>query len=457
MSDWSRGYPAHNAYLDTMQPEISPFRWRTALLAARVSMPSTRRFRFLELGCGSAHTLIALAALYPEADFLGVDFTPELVVRARKLIAEVGLSNIRIEEASFAELAAARCPEQFDYAALHGVWTWVDADTQGEIVAVLGKWLAPGGLAYAGYNCMAGWAAAEPIRQIFRSAPQGDPSAPYTAARLATEQYLALNDNLQLRTLWQRLSQMPDRFLAHEIGATWGGACWHPQIEAALGAAKMGFACPSELSEQFDPLFLEGARLEMVTRGTAEGWTQTARDLAYGRSFRNDLFHRGAPRLSGPEMIDGLRRLRVLGWNRDAGFGPLARLTLRDSPVAEPDIEDAIARAVADGPGLIGDIVDALVLDPQRALQAVLVQIIKGNLLVIRTDDEIAAARDGARAFNAVGKAHFDARRHVLPCLASPVLGGVVMLPEKLQKIAYEQRDCDALDLDRLSALELTT
>ena len=162
MSDWSRGYPVDSAYFDTMQPEISPFRWRPALLTARISGPSTRRFRFLELGCGSAHTLIALAACYPEAEFLGIDFMPEHVVRARALIAEIGLTNIRVEEAGFADLAAQRPEARFDYAAMHGVWSWVDAETRGDIVALLGGWLAPGALVYNGYNCAAGWAAAAP-------------------------------------------------------------------------------------------------------------------------------------------------------------------------------------------------------------------------------------------------------------------------------------------------------
>lgn len=456
MSDWSRGYPVDSAYFDTMQPEISPFRWRPALLTARISGPSTRRFRFLELGCGSAHTLIALAACYPEAEFLGIDFMPEHVVRARALIAEIGLTNIRVEEAGFADLAAQRPEARFDYAAMHGVWSWVDAETRGDIVALLGGWLAPGALVYNGYNCAAGWAAAAPIRQIFREAPAGAGDTRYAAAREAVAAWLSYAQNPALDALWQRLSKQSDAFLAHELGAAHGSAVWFTDLAEALEPAKLGFACPCELHEQFDALFLDGARLDLIRRGGEQGWGQTARDLSYNRTFRADLFHRGALRLTTSEMIAELRALRVLGWSREAGFGLLADLPVKDTPVATPEIEARVAELAAEGAHPIGEIVDGLDLDPQRALQTVLVQLIKGNLMAVRDEAEVAAARDGTRAFNTVAKHHLEAGRRILPGLVSPETGGVVIVPKTLQRVGFGLEAGDPAQIDRMQALGLT-
>ena len=456
MSDWSRGYPVDRPYFDTMQPEIAPFRWRPALLAARISGPSTKRFRFLELGCGSAHTLIALAACYPEAEFLGIDFLPEHVLRARALIAEIGLTNIRVEEAGFADLAAERPEAPFDYAAMHGVWSWVDAETRGDIVALLGRWLAPGALLYNGYNCAAGWAAAAPIRQIFREAPAGTGDARYTAAREAVEAWLSFARSPALDALWQRLSTQPDAFLAHELGATHGSAVWFTEVVEALSPAKLGFACPCELHEQFDALFLDEARLDLARRGSAQGWTQTARDLSYHRTFRADLFHRGALRLTTSEMIARLRALRVLGWSREAGFGLLCDLSVNDTPVATPETEARVAELSAHGARPVGEIVDGLDLDPQRALQAVLVQLIKGNLMAVRDEADGAAAREGTRAFNAVAKHHLSAGRRLLPGLASPETGGVVIVPKPLQRAGFGLETGDAAQIARMQALGLT-
>merc|ERR1712023_141694 len=124
-------------------------------------------------------------------------------------------------------------------------------------------------------------------------------------------------------------------------------------------------------------------------------------------------------------MIAELRALRVLGWSREAGFGLLADLPVKDTPVATPEIEARVAELAADGAHPIGEIVDGLDLDPQRALQTVLVQLIKGNLMAVRDEAEVAAARDGTRAFNTVAKHHLEAGRRILPGLVSPDTGGV--------------------------------
>ncbi|MBY6089209.1 class I SAM-dependent methyltransferase [Maritimibacter alkaliphilus] len=456
MSDWSRGYPVDTAYFDTMQPEISPFRWRPALLTARFAPPSARRFRFLELGCGSAHTLIALAACYPEAEFLGIDFMPEHVVRARALISEIGLSNIRVEEAGFADLAATPPEAPYDYAAMHGVWSWVDPETRATIVELLGRWLAPGALCYNGYNCAAGWAAAAPIRQIFREAPAGPAEDRYGPARAAVADWLSYSQTPALEAFWAQLSRQSDGFLAHELGAKHGAEVWVSDLVRDMAPAKMAFACPCELHEQFDALFLDGARLDFIRAGTAQGWTQTARDLAYVRTFRADLFHRGALRLTTREMIEALRALPVIGWDRERGFGLISDLPVKDTPVATPEITAQIAALSQDGPHPIGTLVDGLDLDAQHGLQAVLVQLIRGNLLVVRPPEEAAAAQDGARAFNAVAKHHLEAGRNLLPGLASAQTGGVVIVPKALQRVGFGLDTGTPEQLDWLGQIGLT-
>ena len=85
---WSGGYPTDRRYPDTLQPAMAPAAMDAALLVAGLAPPRDGpRFRYLELGCGTATTLAALAALHPEAEFEGHDFLPEHVARARAFAA----------------------------------------------------------------------------------------------------------------------------------------------------------------------------------------------------------------------------------------------------------------------------------------------------------------------------------------------------------------------------------
>ncbi|ETX26749.1 class I SAM-dependent methyltransferase [Roseivivax isoporae] len=436
MADWSRGYPVEESYLDTLQPELSPFRWRAALLTARRRpVAEDRPFRFVELGCGSALSLLGLAACYPHGRFSGYDFLPEHVVRARAMIAETGLGNIIVEEASFADLAASDPPARHDYAALHGVWTWVDAETRADIVTLLGRWLSPGALAYLGYNAAAGWAAAAPLRRIFREIPADARQTGFTAARAAAEDWLALGDAPAARALWARIARQPDGYLLHEFASVNGSAAWPQEVLEDLARAKMGFACAVELGEQFDAMFLPPERMDFLRRATEAGLGETARDLAHARTFRADLFHRGAPRLTPREMVAGLRALHVIGWGRDR---PVAVPDAR--PVAEaadvhPDLRAQIAARIGDGPATLGAVIDSLDMEPRQALQTMLVLMVYGDILAVRSPDEAAAAQAGCDRFNA-----FVARRlaagSLVPGLASPVLGSVIHVPRDLRRAA---------------------
>ena len=149
-------------------------------------------------------------------------------------------------------------------------------------------------------------------------------------------------------------------------------------------------------------------------------------------------------------------RLRTADYSREAGFGLLCDLSVNDTPVATPETEARVAELSAHGARPVGEIVDGLDLDAQRALQAVLVQLIKGNLMAVRDEADGAAAREGTRAFNAVAKHHLSAGRRLLPGLASPETGGVVIVPKPLQRAGFGLETGDAAQIARMQALGLT-
>jgi 2-polyprenyl-3-methyl-5-hydroxy-6-metoxy-1,4-benzoquinol methylase len=101
----------------------------------------------LDAGCGPASMLRGIADL--GLDLYGFDLTPEMVVEARRVMAEHGLPANRIWEGSVADPGAFRAPDgptAFDAAICLGVLPHVPAALDEAVIANLREAVRPGGL-----------------------------------------------------------------------------------------------------------------------------------------------------------------------------------------------------------------------------------------------------------------------------------------------------------------------
>ncbi|MBP0482612.1 class I SAM-dependent methyltransferase [Sagittula salina] len=457
MSEWNRGYPTDSVYIDAIQPAISPWRWQQALrFAGRDGPDPTAPFRFLELGCGTATTLIALAAAYPQGRFSGYDFMPEPVHMAREIITQAGLPNVAVIEASFDEMAAAAPEAPYDYAFAHGVWSWVPEAVRAELVSVLGRWLAPGALVYMGYNTAAGWSASEPIRQIFRLTPQGPPHDRFGPARAAVTAWLERSGDRQpmVRNHWATMRDSSDGFIAHELGNPHGTGLWMEDVAAALDGAKLRYAGPSVLAEHLDAPFLAEEDMALLRHADADGWVETARDLLHGRYFRKDLYHRGAPAMGFAAMMGAMRALRVIPWDMEVRMATHMGVWRRQRQHLPDDLADRIRGLASEG-GSFGAVMEGLEAEvgmPEaQAFQIALLALISGHLLDIRSDTEIAAAQAGCDRLNAVLLER--GRYGQLAGLVSPVTGTCLQFPEDTHREALAGRGNAPALFERLERL----
>ncbi len=58
----------------------------------------------VDLGCGPANQLAIIARVNPEAQFIGLDFSDEMLERARRHVADEGLTNVRFQKADMSNL-----------------------------------------------------------------------------------------------------------------------------------------------------------------------------------------------------------------------------------------------------------------------------------------------------------------------------------------------------------------
>lgn len=395
------GYPYGLSYLPTLQSATDPAELALVALTMQRTAPDTARpFRYAELGCGHGVTLAALAACWPEGQFDGYDYLPEHIVSGRMLAAEAGRDNLRFHEGDF-EALSQRGPEagRYDFVVLHGVWSWVSEANRRHLLALLDRWVAPGGLVYVSYNACPFWLAVEPVRRIMRAVLGDDPGADDVArAQAAVEHWLARAGDVagEVRTFWEKVRAQPDRYLIHEFGADHARAFWPSEIREAMSEARLSFVGQAELVANFGPVVLSREEIAWISEAKEAGYGAVAEDLATSRSFRADVFARGAPVLADAQVA---RRL--------AGYRALRRST-PEAETGPRQISPKIAARLDEAFGEdIRDVAPALPLldeDRRKAVQALLLSAAMGKLDILMPGAQGA----GAAGFNRMARTRWE-------------------------------------------------
>ncbi|HWA24626.1 MAG TPA: methyltransferase regulatory domain-containing protein [Lacunisphaera sp.] len=172
--------PKNNDYDRVAYPSMAHPRTFAEGLAIRGFMRGLEvappdRCRVLELGCGDGFNLAAMAAVYPGSSYTGIDYSAQTVTRGRQMLADMGMAQIRLETADIRALDGLGFePESFDYIIAHGVYSWVPADVRDALLAVIGRLLAPQGVAFVSYQALPGSYQREAIRSIIRYHTRGE-------------------------------------------------------------------------------------------------------------------------------------------------------------------------------------------------------------------------------------------------------------------------------------------
>jgi len=167
--DASRGgYVTDVPYPRAYVPQITPPVLRLVAALNGTPPPKEQDFDYCELGAAVGDTLATLAAANPHSRFVGIELSPEHVAQANLRIAGGRLTNVRMLQHDFEDLAKPEGPELplFDFIVAHGVWTWVSPLKRAALLAFVESHLKPGGLFYLSYNVLPGWSSVEPLRRL---------------------------------------------------------------------------------------------------------------------------------------------------------------------------------------------------------------------------------------------------------------------------------------------------
>ncbi|MBB1075097.1 methyltransferase regulatory domain-containing protein [Rhodoferax sp. 4810] len=363
--NWSHGYNTSVGYTFGYYREMSPAWIDFALRLQGYAAPTGKKRRYLELGFGQGLNLILLAVANPDIDFLGIDFNPEQVAHARKLAA--GIKNVRFEEADFLNLAAHWPADygQFDYAALHGIYTWVSPELRQAIVKCLHHAVAAGGVVYNSYNALPGWLAAFPLQHVMVRYQKTTGQPPLTAIDNSLKLMHRLREAgaslfTAQPTLANRIetAEKHDRaYLLHEYlhDGAWF-PLWYSQAMNEMAQAQLVAAGTATLPEIFLPTLLPVPLRTVIEEVADPILRQELIDTAINQSFRRDLYQRGHQRLwplEGQRVWSAISLISLTGMPEDkqlkfaTSFGQLN---------GDPDSYGAILTALTTGPKTVAQL-----------------------------------------------------------------------------------------------------
>ena len=444
---WREGYIADVAYTSGVYIETAPAHLSACALLGGVRPPdASRPFRYLELGCGTGMGVAMLAAANPHAEFVGVDFNPTHVAFAERLIARAGLTNARVLEASFAEVAGGRADEfgRFDYAVAHGVWTWVSPAAQRELTSAFDRCVKPGGLVYVGYNNMAGWASSLPLQRLIADHAARTPGDSVAKIRAAVRFALDLReaaprgvDFTRLELQLKGATDDPDKapiglfaYLAHEYLNEHWAPVFPGDVARDLADAKLAYAGGADPFSALPELTLSEAQARAAgAYGDAAGARLLA-DLIAPTSFRQDIFVRGAIPLPAARREAALRAVRL------AAVTPLAAASLEvEVPSGKLELDPVAYAPVFErlqaGPADVGELLTT-VQAADRAMSATeLLAVLVGAGLatpVARPPQvrDVEAERMRARRYNTAMVEALRDQAGLRFALASPLTGSGV-------------------------------
>lgn len=218
-----------------------------ATLCGLTPRPASRA-RVLGLGCVAGEQLIALAARYPDARFVGIESDQMQVEQANRRIEVLGLANIAIAHAEFAGVRHAGEGEPFDYIICDGAYSLASDTVREALLRLCRENLADGGVAYFRYDTYPGWKAREVLCEAMRFHARGanDPRDKLTQARamLALTRDVVHNKTVYGRTLIDEAARLnaaiDERLLAQYLEAQ-RRPCYFRDFVAQAQAHQLAF------------------------------------------------------------------------------------------------------------------------------------------------------------------------------------------------------------------------
>jgi SAM-dependent methyltransferase len=303
------------AYPYTVRPFSHPA--RIAALAQLYGFDAApfHACRVLEIGGGDGINVINMAVAAPQSEFVNFDLSSVAIEAGRSMVADLGLSNMRMEAMDI--LQAGEDLGTFDYIIAHGVYAWVPPPVREALMGLIGHILAPRGIALVSYNSAPGCHIRSAIRDlVYRGTAAYDTAEDRirVARELLTFHAKHWNPKIASQAVFlgeaERILNGRSSVLFHDELSD----DWHPQFVSDVVAAArqngLDYLGDSQLELVGPALFPDDFTSEAAPyAGEDFAALEQMRDYRDARAFRITLLCRDGHRLDRrfqPQRMDGL-------------------------------------------------------------------------------------------------------------------------------------------------------
>lgn len=435
MAHWTAGYVADIDYTHGYYNELNPLRLKLAFLNSGLVYPNINTA--CELGYGQGLSINVHAAA-STTHWFGTDFNPAQASFAQELMRSAG-TNVKLYDDAFAEFISRSELPEFDFIALHGIWSWISDKNRKNLVDFLDRKLKVGGIVYISYNTLPGWASFVPMRQLladhakrFGSEGKGIKNridgAIEFAERLISTDPLFIRSNPQVAERIKNIRTQSRHYLAHE----YFNQSWNPmpfsELSEWLAPAKLQYACSAHYLEHVEAINLTAQQSSLLSELSDVVFRESVRDMMVNQPFRRDYWVKGSRKLSLIEQRELLRDLDLVLVTNSKDIkmtvdGALGSASMSES-IYNPLIEfmsDYKVKKMNE----IEKVLTKSNVNFQQMIQAIMVLCGKGHLAIAQNSETSALVEKSCDALNAYiyGRSRAD---NEINFAASPITGGGV-------------------------------
>lgn len=459
MDTWTSGYVSDIDYTFGYYPDLNPLRIRLAFLNQGVAIPNIQTACELGFGQGLSTNIHAAAS---NVQWWGTDFNPAQAGFAIEL-SQNSKTNSKLYDQSFEEFCARKDLPDFDFIALHGIWSWISSANRSLITEFIRRKLRVGGVVYISYNSLPGWSSYAPLRHLLTE--HSDTMSGYgigianridEAIKFA-DRLIELNPNYTkanplVKDRFNNLKEHSRHYLAHE----YFNRDWHPmyfsQVSESLKQAKLSYIGSSNYLDYIDAINLTSEQQAFLKEISDPIFRQTIRDFCVNQQFRRDYWTKGARRLSATEQHKLLREQRVVLTSKAANIPLKVTGSLGEANLQPNVYEPFIALLGNHKPWSLGEIEHSLgeKISFLHILQATIALIGTGHLHPAAEISQCNSALDTSKGLNnlLINKSQFAGDIGFLAC---PITGGGIPVNR------FDQLFLLAVQDNRKSALDVAT
>ena len=317
---WTDGYQTEVNYTYGYYKDLSPNYQKFCLLLNGIDTLANHEDQaHCELGFGQGVSLNVHAAS-STGKFYGTDFNPAHAAHAN-MLAEKSESEHHFFDSSFEELLNADLP-QFDSISLHGIWSWISHENQAIILKFIRHYLKPNGIVYISYNCLTGWAANMPIRELFHShfkfnskshnpLQKVNDSLNFSESLLKLEPIFAKRNPNALNKVLELKNQNPNYLIHEYLNQDW--QCFSfQQVMHTFESVKLTFAGSTDLNSHLDSINLSQEHQNFLNAIEHPIFKEQCRDYFTNSQFRRDLFIRGKNTLTPLQVYEKIKQISFI-------------------------------------------------------------------------------------------------------------------------------------------------